>query len=317
MIATSWLPSSAVTTRPATTMSKTARSSSECRGKATHCPSIRATRTRADRAAEGQPGQLGGQRRAVDRDHVVQVVRVEREHGVDDLDLVAQALDERRAQRPVDQPAGEDRVRASGGPRGGRTSRGSGPTAYIRSSTSTVEREEVELVLRLLAGGGGRQDHRVAVEVDGTAEPAACRARRPGLEPDGAGAERAVVDDGLGESDFGTLHGFPSVLLFDPAVRAVLPMQEPATGAAGAGPGVLSGLRSRPSGRRTGRASRGPLPRTGAGTGAALRVVLGSCSASAPGWNSGRARTRERAAVHEDRGASGHRRRPRRSISAR
>jgi len=28
-----------------------------------------------------------------------------------------------------------------------------------------------------------------------------------GLEPDGAGAERAVIDDGFGELDVGTLHG--------------------------------------------------------------------------------------------------------------
>ncbi len=81
----------------------------------------------ADRAAERQAGELGGHRGAVDRDDVVQVVRVQRQDRDDDLDLVAQALDERRAQRPVDQPAGEDRVRARAGPRGGRTSRGSDP----------------------------------------------------------------------------------------------------------------------------------------------------------------------------------------------
>ena len=81
----------------------------------------------ADRAGERQAGQLGGGGGGVDRDHVVQVVRVQRHDGRDDLDLVAQALGEGRAQRPVDQAAGEDRVLGRAGPRGGRTSRGSGP----------------------------------------------------------------------------------------------------------------------------------------------------------------------------------------------
>src|SRR3954449_291982 len=96
-------------TRPATTMSKTAFSSWLWDGNATHWPSIRATRTpptgpengrpescgggdadAADRAGERQAGELRGERRGVDREHVVRVVRVERHHGDDDLDLVAQ-----------------------------------------------------------------------------------------------------------------------------------------------------------------------------------------------------------------------------------
>ena len=47
-------------TRPATTMSKTAFSSWLWVGNATQWPSIRATRTRADRAGERQAGELGG-----------------------------------------------------------------------------------------------------------------------------------------------------------------------------------------------------------------------------------------------------------------
>ena len=55
MIATAVLPSAAVTTRPATTMSNTARSSSECRGKPTHWPSISATRTPPIGPEKGRP----------------------------------------------------------------------------------------------------------------------------------------------------------------------------------------------------------------------------------------------------------------------
>src|SRR5437764_200477 len=47
-----------------------------------------------DRAGERQAGEFGGERRGVDRHDVVRVPRVQRENGLDDLDLVAQALDE-------------------------------------------------------------------------------------------------------------------------------------------------------------------------------------------------------------------------------
>jgi hypothetical protein len=50
MIATSF-----PTTRPATTMSKTERSSSLCRGKATHWPSMSATRTPPIGPLNGRP----------------------------------------------------------------------------------------------------------------------------------------------------------------------------------------------------------------------------------------------------------------------
>src|SRR5690606_41144960 len=68
---------------------------------------------RSDRAGERQTGELGGDRRGVDREHDVRRVGVERHDGDDDLDLVAQPLLEGRAQRPVDQAAGEDRDRKS------------------------------------------------------------------------------------------------------------------------------------------------------------------------------------------------------------
>ena len=62
----------------------------------------------ADRAREGQAGDLGGHGRCVDRQDVVGVVRVDREDGLDDLNLVTQALDEAGAQRTVDEACGQD-----------------------------------------------------------------------------------------------------------------------------------------------------------------------------------------------------------------
>ena len=63
----------------------------------------------ADRTVERQTGEAGGDGRRVHRGDVVRVLAVHAEHGDDDLDLVAVALPERRPQRTVDQPAGQDR----------------------------------------------------------------------------------------------------------------------------------------------------------------------------------------------------------------
>ncbi len=159
----------------------------------------------ADRAGERQPGELRGQRGGVDGHHVVEVIRVERHHGGDDLDLVAQALDERGAQRPVDQPAGEDgvlgRTALTPEERAGNAARGVHPLLDVHR-----EREEVEVLSRVLTRRGRRQDHRVAVEIgDGTACRLLCEPS--GLEPDRARSERAVVYDGFSCVD--TLHGGP------------------------------------------------------------------------------------------------------------
>ena len=145
-------------------------------------------------AGERQAGDLGGRGRGVDREHVVQLVGVQRHDGDDDLDLVAQAGLEGRAQRTVDQPTGEDGVL---GRAAFATEERSGDAPGGVHPLLDVDRqgEEVELLLRVLAGGGGAQQHGVLVEErrDGTGgllgEPS-------GLEADGAGAERAVVDDG-------------------------------------------------------------------------------------------------------------------------
>jgi hypothetical protein len=68
----------------------------------------------ADGPVEGEAGQHERGRGAVDGDDVVGVVVVDAEHGADDLRLVAVALGEARAERPVDQAAGEHGV--VGGP---------------------------------------------------------------------------------------------------------------------------------------------------------------------------------------------------------
>src|SRR5699024_8335410 len=70
------------------------------------------------------------------------------------------------------------------------------------------QREKVEVVLGVLAGGGGGQDHRVLVQV-GDGGAGGLLGQASGLETYGAGAERAVVDHGLGGCDFGPLHGCP------------------------------------------------------------------------------------------------------------
>ncbi len=150
----------------------------------------------ADGAGERQPGELGGQRRRVDRHDVVGVLGVERQDVDDDLDLVAEPVDERRAQRPVDEPAGEDRVGAGAAlaaeERAGDLAGGVHALLDVHG-----QREEVEVALGLLARRRGRQQHGLVVEVgDGGAGGKLGEAA--GLEPDRSGAEPAVVYDGLG-----------------------------------------------------------------------------------------------------------------------
>ena len=133
MIATS--PRSS--TRPATTMSNVARSSSAWVGNATHWPSMSATRVAPIGPLNGRPEICVDADAALIATHVVEVVGVERHDRDDDLDLVAQALDEGRAQRAVDQPAGEDGVLARAA-LAAEERAGDAPAAYMRSSTSTV-----------------------------------------------------------------------------------------------------------------------------------------------------------------------------------
>ena len=222
-------------------------SSSAWVGKATHWPSMSATRVAADRAGERQAGQLGGHRGRVDRDHVVEVVRVERHDGLDDLDLVAQALDERRAQRAVDQPAGEDRVLAR--PALAAEERAGDPARRVHPLLDVHrQREEVEVLLRVLGRRGGGQQHRLVVEVR-HGGPGGLLGQPAGLEADRCGCRtcRCRWSQRTRGSCFLTLFVCPLPCF-------VRPVRHEAEGNCSRSSMGAPGLRQ----------SRGPLPRTGA-----------------------------------------------------
>ena len=149
---------------------------------------------RADRPGERQAGQLGGRRAGVDREDVVELVGVQRQDRHHDLDLVAQAVDERRAQRAVDEPAGQDRV-------GGRPAlaaeerAGNAPGRVHALFDVDGQREEVEMLLGLFARGRGREQHGLLVEV-GDHRAGGLLREPAGFKTDGAGAEAPVVDGG-------------------------------------------------------------------------------------------------------------------------
>ena len=155
-----------------------------------------------DGAGEGQTGDLRRQGCRVDRQRVVELARGDAQDGHDDLDLVAQAVDERRTQRAVDQAADEDRL--GGGPTLATEER----TGDLASGVRTLfdvdgQREEVEALTRVLARARGRQQHGLFVEVGGNGTLCLLR-QSSGLEPDRAGAESAVVENGFGGGDFWT-----------------------------------------------------------------------------------------------------------------
>ena len=147
-----------------------------------------------DRAGERQAGDLCGRRRCVDGHDVVEICRVEAQNRDDDLDLVAEPVDERGAQWPVDQSAGENRVRGrstfAAEERSRDTSRGVHALFHIDR-----QREEVESFARAFTGRGGREEHGVFVEV--SRDSTGCLLREAaGLETDAALAVGAVVDYG-------------------------------------------------------------------------------------------------------------------------
>src|SRR3984957_20056726 len=158
MIATS--PSSSI--RPATTMSKVASSSCGWVGNATHWSLISATRTPPIGPANGRPASCVDLDAAL-IDNVVQVLGVQREDRLDDLDLVAQALDEGRAQRAVDQPAGEDRVLGRAA-LAAEERTGDPPDRVHALLDVHRQREEVESVPRMLGRGGRRQNGGLVVQ---------------------------------------------------------------------------------------------------------------------------------------------------------
>jgi len=157
-----------------------------------------------DRAGERQAGDLGRHGRGVDGQHVVVLVGRDGQNGHDNLDLVAQAVDERRAQRPVDQAAGEDRFgrRATFAAEEAARDAAGGVHALFHVDG---QREEVEVVLRLLAGARGGEKHGLFVDV-GSGGALCLLGETPGFETDGALAVLAVVNNGFGERDFWTLH---------------------------------------------------------------------------------------------------------------
>ena len=108
--------------------------------------------------SKGMPESISAADGGVDGQHVVRVHLVGAEDGADDVDLVAEALGERRAQRAVDQPAGQDGlVRALALPaeeRAGDLAGGVRPLLDVDG-----EGEEVgPLPDRAGRGGGGQQD---------------------------------------------------------------------------------------------------------------------------------------------------------------
>ena len=136
----------------------------------------------ADRAVERDAAQHQRSRGGVDRQHVVRVLLVGADDGDDDLGLVAEAVGERRAQRPVDEPAGQDGLLAGtalpaeegAGDLAGRV----GPLLDVDG-----QGEEVDAVTDAVGGVGGGQ-HGGAADAWRRRRPAtagrACRSRRRG-----------------------------------------------------------------------------------------------------------------------------------------
>ena len=140
-----------------------------------------------DRPAERQAGNLGRHRGGVDGHHVVQILGVKRHHRDDHLDFVAQTLHEGRAQRTVDETTGEDGVFA--GPTFTTEERTGDSTGRVHALFDVNgEGEEVELILGVLAGGGGRQQHGAFVEVR-HGRTGGLTGQAAGLKADGARAE--------------------------------------------------------------------------------------------------------------------------------
>ena len=119
-----------------------------------------------DRAFERQAGDHGGGGGGVQCDDVVCVIRVDGEHGFDDLHFVAQGVREQRTQRTVDDAAGQDGF-------GARTAFAAEERARDLAGCVHLlfhvhgQREEVVVLLRAGTGGGGRQNHRIIVKIGG------------------------------------------------------------------------------------------------------------------------------------------------------
>ena len=185
--------------RPATTMSKTADSSCSWVGNATHWSSIRATRVAPTGPENGRPDSW------VEADAALIATTSYMSLGSSAITVMTTWTSLRRPLAKVGRSGRsirrQVRIASSLGPalaaeeRAGDPARGVHPLLDVDR-----EREEVEVLLGVLAGRGGRQQHGLVVEVGGDGA-GGLTGQAAGLEPDGAGAERAVVDHGVGGVD--------------------------------------------------------------------------------------------------------------------
>ena len=157
-----------------------------------------------DRACEGQAGDLGGHGRGVDRQNVVGVIRIDREDGLNDLDLVAQALDEAGAQRAVDEAGGQDGLGARAA-FAAEEGTGDATRSVLTLFNVDGQREEVELVLGVLAHRGGRQNGGGIIQV-GQGGAGSLLGETAGFEAHDTLAETAVIDNRLCGDDVGAFH---------------------------------------------------------------------------------------------------------------
>ena len=165
-----------------------------------------------DRAFERQAGDHSGGGSGVQGDDIVSVIRVHGEHGLDDLHFVAQGVREQRAQRAVDDAAGEDGLGARAAFTAEERARNLAGSVHLLFNING-QREEVVVLLRAGTGGGGGQNHGIVVEVGGHSA-IGLLGEAAGLEAQRALAKRSIVDYGLNGLDFGTLHRVPPSLIF-------------------------------------------------------------------------------------------------------
>ena len=133
------------------------------------------------------------------------MIWVQGEDGHNDLNLIAQAAHERRAQRPVDEATGQDGVftwtSLATEERTGDTSGGVHALLDIDR-----KREEVEMLLGLLRSSRRAEQHGLVVKVRND-RSAGLKCKPTSFETDGAGAEAAVVEHSFGRGDLRSLHG--------------------------------------------------------------------------------------------------------------
>ena len=119
-----------------------------------------------NRAFEWQTGNHGGRGCGVQGKHIVGVVRVDSEHGLHDLHFVAQRVREQRAQRAVDDTAGENRLGARAALTAEEGARDLARGVHLLFHVNG-QREEVVVLLRAGTGRGGGQDHRIIIKIGG------------------------------------------------------------------------------------------------------------------------------------------------------